>query len=345
VNTGQLAKLLAAFPAKRVLIVGDVILDEYLWGDVRRISPEAPVPVVEIRSRTFVPGGAGNAAANVVSLAGQALLGSVAGRDPQAEMLVEALRQQGVDTGGLVSDAERLTTTKTRLIAHSQQVVRMDSEQRTPLPLPVADALLRWLDRKLPEVDACILSDYGKGVVTHQVAEHLIRTARQLRKPVIVDPKGTQYAKYRGATVVKPNIHEVQQVLREEIEDENSFLEAGRRLVGMLEGSALLITRGAEGMTLYRDGTAPVHIAAVARNVFDVTGAGDTVVSTLAMALAAGSTLEEAVHLANLAAGIVVGKRGTATVTLEELLSARPSESEGPLPDPTPAPGMAETEP
>jgi rfaE bifunctional protein kinase chain/domain len=322
VNAGMLADLLAVFSAQRILIIGDVILDEYLWGDVRRISPEAPVPVVEIRSRTFVPGGAGNAAANVVSLAGRALLGGVVGHDHQADKLGEVLRRQGVDTGGLVVDSERLTTTKTRLIAHGQQVVRMDSEQRTPLPHPVEDTLLQWADRHLPAVDACILSDYGKGVVSSRVAEQIIRGARQLGKPVIVDPKGANYAKYRGATVVKPNIHEVQQALKEEIEDDNSLLEASRRLVGLLEGAAVLITRGPEGMSLFREGLAPVHFAAVARHVFDVTGAGDTVVSTLAMALSAGLTLEQAVHLANLTAGLVVGKRGTATVTLDELREA-----------------------
>src|SRR5262249_53878598 len=150
--------------------------DEYLWGDVRRISPEAPVPVVEIRSRSFVAGGAANAAANVVSLTGKALLGGVVGRDLQAERLAEALRRQDVETGGLVADGERLTTTKTRLIAHGQQVVRMDSEQRTPLPLPVEEALLRWVDDHLAEVDACILSDYGKGVVSDGVAERVIRS-------------------------------------------------------------------------------------------------------------------------------------------------------------------------
>ena len=315
----SLADLLAAFPAKRVLIVGDVILDEYLWGDVRRISPEAPVPVVEIRARTFVPGGAGNAAANVVSLSGTALLGGVVGRDDAARKLAEALRQLGVDTGGLVSDAERSTTTKTRLIAHSQQVVRMDSEQRNALPPPVQDSLLCWIDSHLSQADAFILSDYGKGVVTNQVAEYVIGAARRLGKPVIVDPKGTNYAKYRGATIVKPNIHEVQQVLKEEIEDDGSLLEASRRLVGLLDGAAVLITRGAEGMSLFRAGCAPLHIATVARRVFDVTGAGDTVVSTLAMALAAGAILEQAVHAANLSAGIVVGKRGTATVMLDEL--------------------------
>lgn len=323
----MLANLLAAFPAQRILVVGDVILDEYLWGEVRRISPEAPVPVVEIRSRSVVAGGAANAAANVVSLAGKALLGGIVGRDDQANKLGEALRRQGVDASGLIADSERVTTTKTRLIAHGQQVVRMDSEQRTPLSLTVEDDLLQWAERHLPEVDACILSDYGKGVVSSRVAEQVVRDARRLNKPVIVDPKGTNYAKYRGATVVKPNIYEVQQVLKEEIEDSNALLEASRRLVGYLEGAAVLITRGEHGMSLFREAVEPLHIAAVARNVFDVTGAGDTVVSTLALALAAGATLEQAIHLANLTAGIVVGKRGTATVTLDELRQAALPES------------------
>ena len=315
----SLPDLFAAVCGKRILVVGDVILDEYLWGDVRRISPEAPVPIVEIRSRSFVPGGAANAAANVVSLAGKALLGGVVGTDHPADKLAEVLQRQGVDTRGLVPDRERTTTTKTRLIAHSQQVVRMDSEQRLPLARPVEDALLRWVDGQLPEVDACIVSDYGKGVVSSRVAEQVIRSARQADKPVIVDPKGANYVKYRGATIIKPNIYEVQQALKEEIEDDKSLLDASRRLVQLLEGSAVLITRGPEGMSLFREGLAPVHIATVARRVFDVTGAGDTVVSTLALFLAAGAPLEQAVHLANLAAGIVVGKRGTATVTLEEL--------------------------
>lgn len=321
-NSPILSNLLAAFPAQRILIVGDVILDEYLWGEVRRISPEAPVPVVEIRSRTVVPGGAANAAANIVSLTGRALLGGVVGRDDAADKLAEALRQVGVDPSGLVSESERVTTTKTRLIAHGQQVVRMDSEQRTALSTAAQDTLLQWTDRHLPEVDACVLSDYGKGVVSNRVAEQVIRGARRLGKPVIVDPKGTNYAKYRGATVVKPNIQEVQQVVKDEIEDQGVLVEASRHLVGLLEGAALLITRGEHGMSLFREGSAPVHVAAVARRVFDVTGAGDTVVATLAMALAAGAALEQAVQLASLAAGIVVGKRGTATVTLDELREA-----------------------
>lgn len=311
--------LLATFSTKRILVVGDVILDEYLWGDVKRISPEAPVPIVEVHSRTFVPGGAGNAAANIVSLTGQVLLGAAVGRDGPAEILGEVLRQHGVPTDGLVAEKERLTTTKTRLIARGQQVVRMDCEHRAPLPHAVEDVLLHWVDRLLPDVDACILSDYGKGVVSSRLAGHFIRAARQAGKPVVVDPKGTNYARYRGATLVKPNVHELERVVKEEIHDEATLLEAGARLMDLLEGTALLITRGAEGMSLLRKDCPPLHAAAVARTVFDVTGAGDTVVGTLALALAAGSPLEQAVLLANRAAGIAVGKRGTASVTLEEL--------------------------
>jgi len=211
----------------------------------------------------------------------------------------------------------------------------MDSEQRTPLPSAVEERLLGWAERLLPGVAACILSDYGKGVVSNRVAEQLIQAARRLGKPVIVDPKGTHYAKYRGATVVKPNIHEIQQVLKEEIEGDQALLEASRRLVTFLEGTALLITRGEQGMSLFREGFEPVQIATVARRVFDVTGAGDTVVSTLAMALAAGAELEQAIQLANLTAGMVVGKRGTATVTLEELREAVAAGmlSESPAPE------------
>lgn len=316
-----LLDILSAFPGKCVLIVGDVMLDEYIWGEVRRISPEAPVPVVEVRRRTYAPGGAANTAANVASLGGRALLGGVVGRDDQAERLRQALRQHGVDADGLVVDADRPTTTKTRIVAHSKQVVRVDTEQRMPLPVELEDTLLGWAAKRLSDADACILSDYDKSVVSPRLAERFIRLAREAGRPVIVDPKGTNYAKYRGATVVTPNVREAEQALNREINGHADLLEVGRQLSTILEGSALLITRGPEGMSLFLNGAEAVHIAAVARNVFDVTGAGDTVVSTLALALVAGATLEQAARLANRAAGIVVGKFGTATVTIKELLA------------------------
>ncbi len=318
----DLGGILAACPGKRVLVVGDLILDEYLWGEAKRISPEAPVPVVELRSRTYVPGGAANAAANVASLRGVARLVGVVGRDPGAARLAEALHQAGVDVEGLIGDPGRMTTTKTRIIAHSQQVVRFDAEQRHPLSQDIEDSLLRWADRALREVDACILSDYAKGVLGSRVAAHVVAAACKEGKPVVVDPKSPDYGKFRGATLIKPNVHEAARFVKQENLEAEGLLDAGQMLVEALDGTAVLITRGSDGMSLFRSGEAPIHIPTVARKVFDVTGAGDTVTSTLALALAAGADLVTAVHLANRAAGIVVGKVGTAAVTLAELREA-----------------------
>jgi D-beta-D-heptose 7-phosphate kinase/D-beta-D-heptose 1-phosphate adenosyltransferase len=313
--------LAAAFRDKRVLVIGDIMLDEYIWGEVRRISPEAPVPVVEMSRRTYVPGGASNTAANVAALGGQPYLLGVVGEDYHANCLREALTRSGIDHLDLCVDETRVTTTKTRIVAHSQQVVRLDCEQRTTLSAQLEDELLRAAEMRLSEVEACIISDYGKGLVSERVARQFIRLARQAGKPVVVDPKGTDYGKYRGATVVKPNAHEAETVAKQPISDETSLAEVGRRLLEILGSSALLITRGAQGMSLFRGSKPAVHIPTLARHVFDVTGAGDTVASVLALGLAANGNLEESMHLANRAASIVVGKVGTATVTLEELLA------------------------
>jgi D-beta-D-heptose 7-phosphate kinase/D-beta-D-heptose 1-phosphate adenosyltransferase len=320
----QLRTLVRAFAHKRILILGDVMLDEYLWGEVRRISPEAPVPVVELRRRTYLPGGAANTAANVLSLEGKALLGGVVGRDHQAGALREKLLQLGADADGLVEDPERVTTTKTRILAHHQQVTRVDVEQSTPLAIEREDALLAWAARNLPRADACILSDYAKGVVSPRLAAQFIALARQAGKPVIVDPKGIHLAKYRGATLIKPNSHEAERFCKIEMTEEAQVLEAGRLLQHALPGTAILITRGAEGMSLFLDQAAPLHVSSVARDVFDVTGAGDTVASVLALALAAAASIPQAAMVANHAAGIVVGKVGTSTVSTSELLAALP---------------------
>jgi D-beta-D-heptose 7-phosphate kinase/D-beta-D-heptose 1-phosphate adenosyltransferase len=314
-----LQDIVTALPGKRVLVIGDVMLDEYIWGEVRRISPEAPVPVVEARRRTYIPGGAANTAANVVSLSGQAMLGGVVGRDHQASRLSEALQVGGIESLGLIVDEDRPTTTKTRIVAHSQQVVRVDSEACTPLAAELEDTLLQWAERCIGRADACILSDYNKGIISARLATDVIRLARQAGRPVVVDPKGTNYSKYRGATVVTPNIYEAQRAIDSEVDDEQGISGVGQRLLDILGGAALLITRGAQGMSLFTKGAPPLHIPANARNVYDVTGAGDTVVSMLALALAADASLEQAVDLANHAAGIVVGKFGTATVSLTEL--------------------------
>ncbi len=316
-----LQDIVRSFSGVPVLVVGDVMLDEYIWGEVRRISPEAPVPIVEVQRRTYVPGGAANAAANVAGLGAQALLAGVIGPDAPGQQLGISLRELGVSPEGLVTDAGRTTTTKTRIIAHIQQVARIDAENRHPLSAAAEERLLRWVAGCLPHVRGCLLSDYAKGVLASHVTLRIIQLARAAGRPVVVDPKGTDYSKYRGATVVKPNLHETERVLKREIHGEKDLLESGAQLMTVLSGTSILITRGPDGMTLFQEGAQPLHIRSAAQNVFDVTGAGDTVASTLAVALAAGARLDEAAEIANRAAGIVVGKVGTTAVTRDELLA------------------------
>ena len=311
--------ILRRFPGQHVLIVGDVMLDEYLWGAVRRISPEAPVPVVELQKRSHVPGGAANTAANVAGLRGVAHLFGVVGADEAGQNLRAALLARGISAEGLLIDEGRPTTTKTRIIAHSQQVVRVDHEQRQPLLAALEARLLGMIDDRLPEAAACILADYAKGIVSGTLAQHLIRRAGALGKPVIVDPKGSDFSRYRGATVVKPNLHEASLFLQREVSTTEDVLEAGQRLLDFLGGAGVLVTRGAAGMSLFEKGKEPLHVPAQAREVYDVTGAGDTVASVLTMALTAGANLEQAARLASRAAAITVARMGTTAVRLEDL--------------------------
>jgi D-beta-D-heptose 7-phosphate kinase/D-beta-D-heptose 1-phosphate adenosyltransferase len=315
----ELKKIVDRFKGKRLLVVGDIMLDEYIWGEVNRISPEAPVPVVQFQRRNYIPGGAANTSANVTSLGGEVFLNGVVGKDREGEHLLTALQAAGVNIDGLVTDDSRPTTTKTRIIAQSQQVARLDRETRAPLPEALEDNLLARCQQRMRAVDVCILSDYAKGVLSPRLTQALIKWARGAGKPTVVDPKGSDYSKYRGATVIKPNLHEVQQVLGQDMTDECEWQRAGERLTRMLDGTTVLMSCGAKGMVLFRPGQLALHIPSTAKSVFDVTGAGDTVVGTVALALAAGASLEQAAHLANRAAGIVVGKVGTAFVSNEEL--------------------------
>ncbi|HUY91142.1 MAG TPA: D-glycero-beta-D-manno-heptose-7-phosphate kinase [Pirellulales bacterium] len=317
----DIVEIAERFRGRRILVVGDVMLDEYIWGSVERISPEAPVPVVQVQRRSHVPGGAANTAANVASLGGLPILGGVVGHDLYAELLREKLGESSVEASGLVADAQRPTTCKTRIVAHDQQIVRVDCEQRNTLPADVEESLLAWAREQIKDVDACILSDYAKGVVSPRLAQGLIQAARAAGKPLIVDPKPDGFAKYRGATLVKPNLLEAERVCNRRLDGDEQLRAAGSALCELLEGSAVLITLGSRGMMLFRPGVAPVGAAATQQQVFDVTGAGDTVASALAMGLAAGISLDEAARLGNRCAGIAVGKVGTNTVTLDELLA------------------------
>ncbi len=298
----------------RVLVVGDAMLDRYWFGEVSRISPEAPVPVVRVQRSEERPGGAANVARNIASLSARASLLSVVGADEPAKSLAALLRKDGIDAK-LHEDSGVLTTVKLRVIGRQQQLLRIDFE--TPPSHEVLLSKLKDFDDMLPNADVVVLSDYGKGGLAH--IEKMIASCKAAGKPVLVDPKGDDYARYRGATLLTPNRAEFREVAGR-WNGESELAEKAEKLRLELQLEALLITRSEEGMTLFLAGEV-VHEPTRAQEVFDVSGAGDTVIATLSVMIAAGMSLPEAVHIANRAAGIVVGKLGTATVTPEELQS------------------------
>lgn len=322
-------RTLLRFRGRRVLVLGDVMLDEYLTGDVRRISPEAPVPIVDVQSRTHVPGGAANVASNIASLGGHPVLIGLVGEDESARHLRSVLETNGVSSGWLVKANERPTVTKTRIVSGQQQIVRLDRELTADLSETQADAVLSAFEQNVADADACLLSDYAKGLLTPAICTHVISRARQLRKPVVVDPKGASFLKYSGCTVITPNLRETEVASKHIIDAEGDLFKAVSQLQAVLGESAVLVTRGPDGMTLFRDRIEVLHAPALAREVFDVTGAGDTVVGMLTLALASGLRMEEAVLLANMAASVVVQKMGTATVSPEELLALSNQSASG----------------
>jgi D-beta-D-heptose 7-phosphate kinase/D-beta-D-heptose 1-phosphate adenosyltransferase len=319
--------LLRAMRSRRILVLGDVMLDEFLWGKVARISPEAPVPVVEIARESFHVGGAGNVARNVRSLGGAAILAGVVGRDRAAARVREELRAAGVEDALLEASDGRPTTLKTRIIANHQQVCRADRELADDIGPGVEDALLARIRAPLRTCNAVIVSDYQKGVVTRRVMRGVVAAARRRRIPVLVDPKVRHFAFYRGASLVTPNQAEAEQATGMRVRTDGDLRNVGECLLRALRCDAALITRGEHGMSLFERGRRPVHIATAAREVFDVTGAGDTVIATLTLALSAGAKLAEAAALANEAAGVVVAKLGTATATSDEILARLESAS------------------
>ena len=314
-------QILDQFSKLKILVVGDVMLDRYWWGGVTRISPEAPVPVVRLKSTSLAAGGAANVAVNVAGLGATPILLGVVGNDDEAKLLPSILGRAGVSADNLVSIDDRPTTTKTRVIAHSQQVVRVDQEQSEPLPVEVEDRICSSFSDLISQVDAVAVSDYSKGFLTDTLLSELFSVAAAFCVPVLVDPKGKNYAKYRGAAVLTPNRREAAEACN--IEDHGDVVaQAGRQLMTDLDLNALLITQGDEGMTLFQRSLAPLHLTAVAREVYDVTGAGDTVIATLSTAIGAGADLADAARLANTAAGLVVEQVGTSSVSTSELRAA-----------------------
>ncbi|HXG66653.1 MAG TPA: D-glycero-beta-D-manno-heptose-7-phosphate kinase [Blastocatellia bacterium] len=309
------------FAGRRIVVLGDMMLDEFIWGRVRRISPEAPVPVVEVERQTLALGGAGNVVSNLVALGARPVPLGVVGDDGDAERLRAAFQAIGASADGLIVDGSRPTTLKTRIIAHNQQVVRADRENRAAIGSEVENRIVEAFRRAAAEAEAVVISDYNKGLLTPGVLARALDEARRRGLIVCLDPKSRNFAHYQPVTVITPNHQEAAAAAGIEIEDEASLIEAGQRILASVDCRAALVTRGEHGMSLFTQGGDVTHIPTVAREVYDVTGAGDTVIATLTLALAAGATLAEAAILANHAAGVVVGKIGTATVTRAELLA------------------------
>jgi len=310
----------------RVLVVGDLMVDRYYAGVVRRISPEAPVPVVEVAAETQRFGGAANVAHNLRRLGAAVEVCGVVGADAEGIWLCEHLSRAGIGVAGIHAHDDRPTILKCRVVAHHQQVVRFDREQPGPHPAHVQRAVASFLKHIWPKIDAVVISDYGKGLIQAELMDHVRTLNRaQAARPVAVDPKSSRFELYRRATVITPNLAEAFAAARAAGGRlEQTVEEAGAALVRRSGGSAILITRGESGMSLFQPGREPLHLPTVAREVFDVTGAGDTVVGVLALALAVGADLPQAAQLANIAAGIVVGEFGTVPVTRDRLLAALP---------------------
>jgi D-glycero-beta-D-manno-heptose-7-phosphate kinase len=315
----RLQSYLQRFARSRVLVLGDLIVDHYIWGKVHRISPEAPVPVVHVQSESYRLGGAANVYHNILTLGGQAELCGVVGADMDGKQLLRQLRQASAGHAGIIVDAGRPTIKKTRVVAHNQQIVRFDVESGQPISMKVERKILKYLSRRMSEVSCVVISDYAKGLVTRSLVTQVRALADQCHVPVIVDPKVEHMSYYTGVTVVTPNHLEAMQAAGFVPTQRIPIEEIGFALQERLQCETVIVTRGEEGMSGFQHDGRSWTIPAVARQVYDVTGAGDTVVSTLSLAISAGATLPEAAVLANHAAGIVVGLVGTATVSRKQL--------------------------
>ncbi len=321
-RTVHLREALRRFTSCRIMVLGDLMLDVFVWGEVQRISPEAPVPVVDVQEETQLLGGSANVAHNVAALGAKAMLSGVVGNDPGGRELVRLLRRAGISTEGIVVEEERPTTMKTRVIARNQQVVRFDREKRKPIQQDTVEHIAGYLEGNLNRVDAVIVSDYAKGVISPDLMDRTRSMNVADRIPVIVDPKVQHAALYRGVTLITPNHHEAARMAGVEIAGEEGLRAAAEILLREIQCEMVLITRGKDGMSLFHRNGDISSIPTVARRVFDVTGAGDTVIATMALGMAAGLSTVDAALLANLAAGIVVGEVGTATVSRDRLAEA-----------------------
>ncbi len=318
-NHNELLPFISRFPDARIMVIGDLMVDEYIWGNVSRISPEAPVPVVSVTSESLRLGGAGNVVNNIHTLGGKVLLTGVVGNDDMGRKVTHDLRKMGLDTKGIIVEPERVTTVKTRIIAQHQQVVRYDREITRPIQPENIQKILSMLEAGIHELDAVLVSDYGKGVICEPLMERVRSLTQGAGKILAVDPKVKNFPFFREVSIITPNHFEAAEAAGRWILSEEDLLAVGRTLLMRLQAKSVLITRGEKGMTLFQDNGEVTHIPTMAKEVYDVTGAGDTVISVLTLAMASGATAKQAAILSNIAAGIVVGEVGTATIRTSEL--------------------------
>jgi D-beta-D-heptose 7-phosphate kinase/D-beta-D-heptose 1-phosphate adenosyltransferase len=315
----MMKKIFDRFGQTGILVIGDLMVDQYVWGKVSRISPEAPVPVVEVTKENLLLGGAANVAHNVQSLGGKVFIAGVTGRDETGKILVNKLKESGLDIDGIVIDGDRPTTVKTRVIAHSQQVVRFDREVKDEIRGPVLSMIIDYVRMRLPEIGGIIISDYAKGLITRRLVRKVLEVTAG-KKFVAADPKTGHFPYYRDVDLITPNTSEASFGSGVEITDKVSLETAGKILLKKLRAGAVIITRGDEGMSIFEKSGKITHIPTCAREVYDVSGAGDTVIAALTLSKAAGAGLPEAAMIANHAAGVVVAKIGTAVASKQEVL-------------------------
>ena len=313
---------ISKFDKCNILVVGDLMLDEYLWGEVDRISPEAPVQVVSINNEDFALGGAGNVVNNIVALGAKVTAAGVIGTGRNGEILLNKFKELGIDTAGIVQEPGMPTTQKTRVIASHQHVLRIDRETDKTISDSSIDKITRFIEDKIAHADVVLISDYGKGLITKRLLSGLISAAQKHKKVTIADPKGLDFSKYSGVSLLTPNKKEAALASGVEIVDESTLLKAGNKILQTVGLDKLLITCGKDGMILFDQSREPYKVRAKARQVYDVSGAGDTVLSVFGLAIASGASFKDAMSIANTAAGIVVGKVGTATISKQELSTA-----------------------
>ncbi|MDI6687936.1 MAG: D-glycero-beta-D-manno-heptose-7-phosphate kinase [Desulfobacterales bacterium] len=313
---------ISKFEKCNILVVGDLMVDEYLWGNVDRISPEAPVQIVSVKEENSTLGGAGNVVNNLIALGAKVSLASVIGSDRYGRLLLAKLSELGVDTNGVIEEPERLTTRKTRIISNNQQVLRIDRETKKDISRQTFDIILNYIKNVISAVDLVLISDYDKGLITTALLSSLISIVKKHKKMSIADPKGLNFLKYSGVSLLTPNKKEAALASGIEIVDEATLIKAGNRILKAVKINNLLITCGKNGMVLFEHNKKPYYISAQTRQVFDVSGAGDTVIAVLGLVIASGASFAKAASIANTAAGIVVSKVGTSTVSKDELLSA-----------------------